>query len=297
MPILDEYVQGICLYMNERESIRKAKEADRPKPWTSDPILQRNRFTNVLRADDRTTRWAIHNWYIPLGNYPKKMILINCALFRLFGLIETAEEIGYLTDLSPESLEAKRLQVWNRYSKGKKTFTSAYIITNGGAQMPKINYVFNVALAAFIRKAQAMADVAEKTHSWKDVVDIVRTCAGLGGSGFVAKEIIQDAILAGVFGGPPIDAMTWSPIGPGARRGLNRVCGRPADFKQKEALYLEEMKEMFTKVAESGLLADHTSKPFDRLDLHGMQFNLCEYDKYLRVKTGEGRMKSTYPGV
>jgi hypothetical protein len=32
-------------------------------------------------------------------------------------------------------------------------------------------------------------------------------------------------------------------------------------------------------------------------DLHGIQFLSCEYDKRRRVELGEGKPRSTYPGM
>lgn len=300
--ILEEHVVGICRYMNERELIRLKKEQGSPKPWTTDPILLDNKFTNVLRSDDRTTRWAVENWYKPNRDQPLKIKLINAAIFRLFGLIDTADHVGYSYDWNEDRIREFRQAIWTRYSKGLKTFTSAYIITNGGQAMPKITYVIDVCLASFWRNTDKMIKAIE-TGKWEDLMKVVRNCEGLGGSGFVAKEICSDAILAGIYGYDengkgllPKDAYDWSPIGPGARRGLNRVCGRDKDFKQNEAAYLKEMRMLYQMVAESPELLSHVPKPFEQLDLHGLQFNLCEYDKYLRVKTGEGRMKSSYPG-
>lgn len=304
MPILDEHVVGICNYMNERESIRRLKDQGGPKPWTADPIFQQNKFTNVLRADDKTSRWVVDNWYRPNKDAPNRIKLINAAIFRLFGTIETGEELGYSHTWGEDRIKAVRSIIWGRFSKGHKTFTSAYIITNGGQAMPKITYVIDVCWKSFWRNIEKMEKAIE-TGKWQDLMTVVRSCEGLGGSGFVAKEVISDAILAGIYGWNedhnigelPTDAFTWSPIGPGARRGLNRACGRDAKFKQTELLYLKEMRELYDKVSESNLLFMDTPRPYDKLDLHGMQFNLCEYDKYLRVKTGEGRMKSSYPGA
>jgi len=45
----------------KREALRKAKEAGGPPPWTIDEILQKYRFCNVRRADDRVSKWLIEN--------------------------------------------------------------------------------------------------------------------------------------------------------------------------------------------------------------------------------------------
>ena len=57
-------VEDILYWVAEREAIRihKLNGIDR-KFWTQDPILQKYRFCNVRRRDDRVTQWLIHNLY------------------------------------------------------------------------------------------------------------------------------------------------------------------------------------------------------------------------------------------
>ena len=45
-------------WIHERESIRINKEVlSQAPPWTGDEILQKYKFCQVFREDDRTTRW------------------------------------------------------------------------------------------------------------------------------------------------------------------------------------------------------------------------------------------------
>ncbi len=85
------------------------------------------------------------------------------------------------------------------------------------------------------------------------------------------------------------DFGTWAASGPGSRRGLNRVLGRDYDTPWKEGDWRTE----FAKVLG----------PFNQqLRQHGLtsltgqdaQSAYCEYDKYERVRLGEGRPRSLY---
>lgn len=40
----------------ERDGIREKREAGKPPPWTRDPVLQKGRFLNVFREDDKGTK-------------------------------------------------------------------------------------------------------------------------------------------------------------------------------------------------------------------------------------------------
>jgi len=109
---------------------------------------------------------------------------------------------------------------------------------------------------------------------------------GFGGTGFMTKEILQDAMHTALLF-DCVDRNTYCPIGPGARRGLNRVMGRGKDVKVKDAQALEELIELFQ--------ARHLHWHRDiELELHDIQFQLCEFDKYERVVQGEGRPRSLY---
>lgn len=54
-------------FCRAREAVRVRREDGHPPPWTDDPILQRGRFLNVFREDDRGSR-AIARFVAPLGD-------------------------------------------------------------------------------------------------------------------------------------------------------------------------------------------------------------------------------------
>ena len=55
----------------------------------------------------------------------------------------------------------------------------------------------------------------------------LRKVTGFGGSGFMAKEVLLDAIKWPSLANMVVDG-DWTPPGPGARRGLNRLHGAMA---------------------------------------------------------------------
>lgn len=84
------------------------------------------------------------------------------------------------------------------------------------------------------------------------------------------------------------DVSTWAAAGPGTIRGLNRLHGRAVDYALSQGQALSEMRAIF-KVA-----AQETGVAMDFSDVPNI---LCETDKYLRVKLGEGKPRALYvPG-
>ena len=73
--------------------------------------------------------------------------------------------------------------------------------------------------------------------------------------------------------------------GPGTLRGLNRVHYRPLKAAVSQDQALAEMRPIFERTF------DETGIAIDFSDVPNM---LCETDKYLRVKLGEGEPRALY---
>ena len=87
---------------------------------------------------------------------------------------------------------------------------------------------------------------------------------------------------------PATTRATWAAAGPGTLRGLNRIHGRPVDCALSQEQALREMRAIYEIVeSETGVAMDFSDVPNI----------LCETDKYLRVKNGEGKPRALYvPG-
>ena len=274
-------------YMIEREKIRQRKEAGQPWPWTDDPILQEGRFTNVRRSDDKTTRELMANFYGPhvAGARPGD-VLFNCAIGRLFHGADVACHIGGQTDWDPEATIA-RLRTW----PGLK-WPSAYIVGTNGESGDKAEYICRKALTPLWHARHRIAENAMlPCYGWEYLCGGLRELKGIGGTGFMAKELAQDFILA--TGWKPRDLNTFTPVGPGARRGLNRLHGRRVDedikssSRSAEYRFLKQTRELFE------MRQRYLPHDFVELQLHDIQFCLCEYDKLERAREG-GKLKRRY---
>lgn len=272
-------------YMQTRENIRLAKEAGKPKPWTRDEILQSFKFTNVKRLHDKTTQ-AFLRTYKERAHAEPKVALFNCAIRRFFGTLEFGSVVGWLTAPSLSRLRAS-------VKVCPKPWTGAYVICAGAAGVPKVDVVAEH-LFGMWEKANEITSAIEKTRTWRAGYEIMHTCRGFGGSGFMCKEVLQDYILWLHCQGKTLkDEATWTPVGPGARRGLNRLAQRPVEGSLNDAVALDEIVELLKEIAPKW------KKAFPKAEVltaHDVQFCLCELDKYERVRLGEGRPRSTYPG-
>jgi hypothetical protein len=288
-------------WINERHSIYLKRKNRKPAPWTKDLILQTYKFTNPFRQLDRVTQeWA--NRYCSLlggskisdkDKYDLRTpdgpsdgdILFHCAMFRLFNWPQTYDALHYMGkwtyDRAIRTLEARK-------AEGHQIFTGAYIIPNMGLTNPKIDIIAGAvdliyenrkAFAAYIRQARSM----EKTV---EVLQIVPTIGP-----FIAYEIACDLRFTRVLS-DATDIMCWANPGPGAMRGIHRLLtGSPKATKPRPD-YVAHMRDLLS-MAPKHLSADVKACEWP-FEMREVEHSLCEFDKYMRVKNGEGRPRSRF---
>lgn len=285
-------------FMREREGIRLAKLAGMPREeWTTDPILARYKFTNVKRSHDWTTKTLLEKFYAEhvRGVERPTELLVNCTIARFFGLAETVLEIGWCDGGIEHTVGRIQEVVRARYGRGDAVFTGAYIVPNCGDTRPKHEIVIDV-----VRDVDGLGFGAwfHDQVTFKDFIGFLKQVKGFGS--FMGKEVILDFIAAS--GWRPSDWDTWTPIGPGACRGASRVKNDTSDppgslFPElKEKAALEVVRSLYQSYLTNCIDGSFTLWPKDwvALDLCDIQFQLCEFDKYMRAAREGGRPKARY---
>lgn len=180
---------------------------------------------------------------------------------------------------------------------GYHAFTAAYCLPHYNSETSSTESAERAYIKVCKKYLQGLWDVRDtlgdeaiRTRSWEVLVQLLRKVSGFGGSGFMAKEICQDLMQTHVLKNC-IDANTWCPTGPGARRGLNRLHRRPTSLavsnntQATEARFLDEMHALYKDMC---IHHSQWCRDIGGLELHDIQFQLCEFDKYERVRNGEG---------
>lgn len=301
-------------YARERYSILLERRTGRPRPWTKDPILDNYRFCNVFREDDRTTIWLREHVREKL---PQEQLLLATIVFRWFNRIPTGEAI-FNQNLMYHTVIATAWEVfWENQNtdvlkNAIKTFcgkgpyvTGAYCII-GMPNMPKIdgilacinnvctmNYGFNIGDHDFIED--------KLTVGWREVTQHLIDNPGTvpqeavwnwfrrfpRSGDFMAYEIVTDLCYTPLLANAP-DIMTWANPGPGALRGLNRIHGRELEQRATKTYLNGEMQDILAHVG------NHWPSDWPRWDMRTVEHTLCEFDKYERLRLGEGRVKGVY---
>ena len=313
----------------DREALRLNKARGLPWPWSADDVLNRYKFTNVKREDDRATRWRAaarkndrRRPSVPVGRRsarrggapPRRLrstwtaahadaapatVLFNCALFRAFGTVALAEVVGWTREpraFSADAAVAAAERVWRG---GRHAYTRAYCRPRFNSEK-RLEARPRPPTDVYERTARKLATLAAAVDAvvappagggrlaWRALAARLREVSGFGGSGFMAKEVLHDAM-----GWPSLRALvaddkSWTPPGPGARRGLNRLQGRPLEWGAR-APPGSAVEDRF--VEELALVLRHvrTERPdwcaAKRLSIHDVQFQLCEFDKYERARS------------
>lgn len=267
----------------ERENIRIRKEGGQPLPWTSDPILATYRFCNVRREDDRVTIWIRDNIRKRFSNHPYLWLMLCIA--RQINWPTTLEhliDVGAWPDTDDDDFATRMAQELNAWQAvGNKVYTGAYMISAPATKgADKQSYIAETVIGDLWRRRDSFRNwdgrTLQETHA------LIRQSKGWGS--FMAYQAVVDMRFTHLLDHAE-DRDQWAAAGPGTIRGLNRLYGRPvaASLSQKQALV--EMQAIYAIVKqETGVQMDFSDVPNI----------LCETDKYLRVRNGEGKPRALY---
>lgn len=279
-------------FMNERMAIHTARENGAAKPWTRDKILQSYRFCNIYRELDTTTQWIAEHVRKPYRASPNLWFML--ALCRQINWVPTLRRVfqgapggfgrsGYSPAILAQAIEAEK-------EFSGKSYTSAYMLTAGGASggMRKSTITSGLILGPLWNDRDIIANNMLAMNSMEATTNLLSAYYGFGP--FVSYEVACDLRYCPGWLDDAPDLLTWSNPGPGARRGLNRLAGRDLDTRLTVKECVREMRTLLDVVS-----LDWRHNP--ELELREIEHSLCEFDKYERVRLGQGTPRQKYNGL
>lgn len=298
-------IQAFFSYACERHNVYLSRfEQKLPRSeWTTDPILQQFRFCNIFRELDTTTIWFRENVRDKLKDSPD--VLLATVLFRWFNRIKTGEAIFLQETIADEPTVA-----WDLFLEdgdtdhlksavlafcGKGPYvTGSYIIKtpDGKNKLDGVLWCidqFNKSNPKKIGNAMLYHQNGKSMTPWslESCWRFLLEFPYLGD--FMAYEVVSDLRYTALLDKAP-DIMTWANPGPGAMRGLNRIRGRDLNKKLHKSIYISEMRMLLQESRQDHYWPSHWSK----WDMRTVEHTLCEFDKYERVRLGEGRPRQTF---
>jgi hypothetical protein len=269
-------------YAQERYTIMCRRNGNQAAPWTQDPILQQYRFCNVFREDDKVTSWLRNSFRSPWRSNP--IVIPGVIAFRFFNRIESGEILlreGLLSSWRPEALRAA--------FKGVKPIVgAAYIIKtpNGKSKLEGIIEILDKVWNAHYDTS--LTETVLSLSTMEDMVSYLETFPYIGK--FTAYEIACDLQYTEFF--KPVDTMAWANPGPGAQRGLQRLCYGKLGPKLYDSVMLTMMQHLLRMSQQVLYWPGH----WPRWDMRTVEHTLCEFDKYERARLGEGTPKQKFEG-
>lgn len=278
---------------------------------TRDPIISQYRFCNVFRELDRVTKWIRYNIRRRYADHEHLWFMLAIArtinwpdtLQRLIDVSDDPEDCPAWPsrpDFDPGHLAAA---LDERKEKGLKVYTGAYMIrAESDRSKPwyswsKQRYIAEVVLGRLWRdrddwvglldrRARNGGDLPTLRETWERFQEP----RYVGWGPFMAYQVVVDLRHTRYLSAAP-DVNSWAALGPGSRRGLNRLWGRDPDFPLNQDAGLDEMVQLYAD-------QDARRAPWvPRIDLSDIQNCLCEFDKYERVRLNQGRPRALYvPG-
>jgi hypothetical protein len=256
-----EHQRLMCFleFVQERERIRVQKEMQRPRPWTRDPIFEKFHFCNVRRADDRVTKF--------IGRWAEAQHVPEWFAYCIARWINQPDTLNALTPALAEGWDQRRVLavLKKRADNGQGVFRGSYIINSAFAPgVPKYEAIVKEVLHPLFKKPPAIAYHSIET-CWRELL-------GRQGFGsFMAGQVVADWQTFGGIDG--MDAMTWAPLGPGSKKGIQFVFR--IKVNQDRALIKMRQAKAFIEDQDPAIKRM-------KLTLHDVQNCFCEFSKYVR---------------
>lgn len=253
----------------------------RPPPWSSDPILKENKFTNAYRASDRVSQYLIRN-VIYEGDQSPEELFFRTLLFKFFNKIETWELLkNRLSEISWQtfSVAAYDKILEGAISKGTRIYSAAYIMPTGGRGTAfSRKHLMHLNLLERMMREGAPRQIL-KTKSMEEGFRILRAYPSIGD--FLAYQYITDLNYSGAL---HYDEMDFVVAGPGALDGISKCFSNTFGHSPKQIIeqMAKRQKSEFERLELN--FRDLWGRPLQLIDCQNL---FCEVSKYSRVSHPE----------
>jgi hypothetical protein len=269
----------------KRQNVFQKRLIDAIGPWSDDPVIRGNRFTNIFRASDRVSQYLIRLQYS--GDQDPAEIFFRTLLFKMFNRIETYEYLRLrLGDISWGSFSFDRYNdvLSERLVAGHTVYSAAYIMPSAGSVFGYASKHSNhLALLAKMMKDKVYERIAKST-ALSDVFDNLLSYPSLGS--FLAFQYTIDLNYSSFLNFSEMDFVV---AGPGAKNGIGKCFESLGDYSFEDVIRMvaDEQEQQFL---QNGYAPQTLwGRPLQLIDCQNI---FCEVDKYLRVTQPELSIQS-----
>ena len=323
-------VEDFWKFINDRHAIYLKRKAGELKPWSDDLIFQEWKFTNVFRELDRGTivlRRMLKQLYAEYierqssklfpdwapdkikaddnakrfnsSNYIRNQF-ITCILYRMFNWHGNAK----FGPIDNPTAWYKYLR--NKQDNGDQIFGGAYILPSykGEEKLVTFERVCRNIVKVLDQLIWSIQDKNTLEHTW----NLLNTVKHIGP--FISYEFVCDLRYTDILRNAT-DTCTWCNIGPGAERGLQRM-GLNVTLESIIKLFSLSGNDLTSSNIDGKYSMDQShwiwghkkiehkyarNIQYPYWELREIEHCLCEFDKYERIRLGQGGSKVKFSGV
>jgi len=259
-------------FVVDRHRVWELRQAGQPQHWSADPILQRNKFTNIYRVLDYGSQFLLRELLDEPGIGPEDA-LARSFLYRMSNEPATWQHTKAQWGLYPRAhnFTDDLGKLWADYrDAGNRVFSGAYTIMPlpGVGGFDKAREVVRMAAAAC--HPDSPTNVIEAFRYAPTMQERFAVLRGIPNVGdFIAMQVLTD------FGysrfGADQDENDFVVPGPGARKGAKEL------FPDKKAAWvIQWCREQVLQLPDCPMVQ---GRPPSLMDI---QNTLCEFSKYAR---------------
>lgn len=278
----------------ERQEIFIKKKNNECPPWTKDSILQKYKFCNSYRVNDRVSQYLLKNVIYNSRKYSKNDTIFRIILFKLFNKESTWELLeNKIGDIRLSSFNPKKYSkiLQDAINNGIKIYNDAYISCANKAYGYDRKHDNHLALL----KNMFLIDHIDKkiiaSKTMEEGFNILKSYPLIGN--FLAYQLITDINYSEATN---YQEDEFTITGPGSIRGINKCFinkGNLSDQDIIKYMYNNQEKEFKRLGYDFKYLGNR------KLQLIDIQNIFCELDKYCReaypqLKSNRIKIKKSY---
>ncbi len=261
----------------ERQAIFFKRLADKPKPWTNDPILATYKLCNTYRASDRVSQYLIRH-VIYTGSMKPEDILLRIVLFKLFNKIDTWQylvaHMGEITYQNFDTLKiATLLEKWR--AQGGVIYHNAYMSCATKAFGYEKKHQNHLALVEQMMMKDLLGKKIAQCKTFADLFALLRVYPLIGD--FMAYQLATDINYSEL---TDFSETEFTVVGPGSKRGIEK-CFEDRAGKSYEYIIQWMQEHQVEEFERLGInFQSLWGRPLQLIDCQGL---FCETDKYARA--------------
>lgn len=280
----------------ERQEIFWRRLRGESRPWTSDPVLRRHKFTNTYRASDRTSQYLIRHIIYRAEDWDTFAdLFFNVVLFKIFNRIDTWKLLR--RQLGKDFFDSSDLPridsvLSEAFSTGSKIYSAAYIMPNPRGFGGSRKHSNHLALLRMICDDR-IPERIQHASSMAEAFEILRGIPSFGS--FLAYQYITDLNYSDYL---DFSESEFVVPGPGALNGIQKCFADLGELTSADVIrHVADCQE------EEFSSRDLTFRGLGnrRLQYIDCQNLFCEVDKYARVvhpehgsDSGRSRIKQLF---